>query len=386
MDCSALSPSRIATTKNCEFKYFLQYHIRLPEAKESNIYGLKGTAAHTALEFYGNHIRLLKSPELAEELKDKTSVDYIQALKDYYAETKLWKTDDRYGTDRKGNPKGFPHPVAKQCEICPWATKAGLCSIVNKPYVSVEGCPQPNFEDDLSLVHWTIEEADEYPVFTEGEIIGCEVEFTLELEDGVIIRGVIDLVVKQDDDTLEIIDFKSGNKTLGYDAALTDPQMRIYSMAAKILWPEYETYITSLFYIRKRKMVSCVFGEQDDKDTLKAVKSHWNKIRNNKNPYRSQRSFWLCNFCVGHDTCGQIQDNYRKNGRFMLPTIRCGYGQFNQRGYTKEEPCWGGLSAESPKKITASNTHKMTYACCGHINLHKGGEYEREPDGGAIIR
>ena len=381
MDCEALSPSRITTyAKNCEFKYFLQYHIRLPEAKGSNIYGLKGSAAHEALEFYGNHIRIEGDPSLKEELKDKASEDYVATLQDYYAEHEVWKTDDRPAFDKRGKRKGWPHPVEKNCETCPWATKDGMCAIAKTPYKTVEGCPKPNFEDDLALVEWTIEKDDEYKVFKTGKIIACEKGYTIELEDGVITRGVIDLVVEQDDKTLEIIDFKSGNSTLSYNAALTDPQMRIYSMVAKMLWPQYDTYVTSLFYIRKRKMVSCVFSKNNDKGTMKGVHNNWNNIRENVDPYRPQRSFWLCNFCVGWDRCGKIRENYVKDGRFVLPTVNCGYTGDLDR------PCWGGLSAENPAEVTISNTHEMTYACCAHINLYKGGEYEREPDGGAPIR
>jgi RecB family exonuclease len=376
MDCSALSPSRIKTTKDCEFKYFLQYHLRLPEAKASNIYGHKGSAAHEALEFYGNYLRIKANPKLKEELKAKSSKNYTQVLKNYYAKEEVWKLDDRPEFDSKGKRKGWPHPVEKNCEACPWATKGGRCSIAKIPYKKVEGCPKPNFEDDLALVEWTITEDREFDIFNYGEIIGCEVKFFMEREDGSIIRGVIDLVIKVDDHTLEIVDFKSGNSMLSYDKSLTDPQMRIYSMVAKELWPEYETYVTSLFYIRKRKMVSCVFSETNDVGTQKSVGQHWNKIRNNTNPYRPQRPFWLCNFCVGHDACEQIQKNHTKNGRFVLPVVQCGYTS------TEEDPCWGGLAAENPDDVTIYNTDKMTHACCGHINLHKGGEYEREPDGG----
>jgi len=379
MDLSALSPSRINTFKDCELKYFLQYHLRLPESRESNIYGEKGTAGHECLEFYGNHIRVQRDPSLAGELEGKINSDYVQVLKDYYAKTELWKLDDREGM-RGGKPKGWPHPVEKNCEACPWATKDGICEIANKPFKIVEGCPRPNFEDDLAIVDWTIN-TKEYPIF-ENEIIGTEVEFHLTLEGGVEVRGVIDLVVKIDDNTIEIIDYKTGNSTKSYNAALTDPQMRIYSMVAKLLWPDFDTYITTLYYVRKKRMVTCVFSKDDDKGTFKATARHWSNIKANDEPYRPQRPFWLCNFCVGHDTCGKIKDKFKdKRGRFILPTIECAY-----KGIPFKGDCWGGLSAENPDSVTADNVDKMTYACSGHKEIHKGGEYVPEPDGGETIR
>lgn len=378
MDISALSPSRVNTWKDCQLKYFLSYHIRLPEAKASNIYGLKGSAVHESLEYYGNFIRVGQDPSVAGELEGKINADYVQTLKDYYAKTELWKLDDREGFRGK-KPKGWPHPVEKNCESCQWASKDGMCEIAKKPFKIVEGCPKPNFEDELEMAEWTVNNT-EYPIF-EKKIIGNEVEFLLTVEGEVVLRGIIDLVVEEDEKTLEVIDYKSGNSTKSYNAALNDPQMRIYSMVAKMLWPQYETYVTSLYYIRKKRMVSCVFSKEDDKGTLKAVQKHWDNIKNNKEPYRPQRSFWLCNFCVGYDNCKTIKDNYNdKRGRFILPTIECANMS------TVECPCWGSLTAENPDTVTHDNTNEMTYTCRGHKKIHKGGEYEPKPDGGETIR
>jgi len=372
MDLSALSPSRIKTTKNCEFKYFLQYHLRLPESRESNIYGIKGTAAHEALEFYVNYIRCERDSELKNEIKEEErNEDYEQVLKDFYAKTELWKLDDRQGEHRNGTPKGWPHPVQKSCDSCPWASKDGMCEIANIPYDNVDGCPRPNFEDDLKIVKDTVD-STEFEIFKE-KILGTEVKYTMELEGGVKARGVIDLVVEIDDDTLEIIDYKSGNSTLSYNAALTDPQMRIYAMVAKKLYPKYSTYMMSLYYVRKKKMLTCVFSEKDDEKTLKAVQVHWRDIKANKNPYRPSRSFWLCNFCVGYDRCGQIQKNHTINGKFILPVINCSQA-------SSDTKCWGPISPENPSEVTAFNTHEMTYACASHYEIHKGGEYIHEED------
>lgn len=353
MDCLALSPSRINTNNDCEFKYFLQYHLRLPESKESNIYGVKGTAAHEALEFYANFKRGLK--EEAEEDVEKT-------LKAFYAKTELWKLDNGI---RKA--KGFTHPVGKYCEGCPWATKGGLCSIANIPFVDVEGCPRPNFEDDLALVKKTVARSD-YDIFNR-KIIGAEVKFDLDIED-IRVRGVIDLVTEMDDETIEIIDFKSGNSTKGHAAARKDAQMRTYNLVAKLIWPEYKYRMMTLYYLRKVDgIVTCVFSKEDDELTMKSLHRAWNSIKENQDPHRPSYPFWLCNYCVGHDKCGIIKDSFVKNGKFKLPVVNCNYTD------TQGEPCYEGLSAENPNKVTASTTDQMTYACVGHYQVHKGGEY-----------
>lgn len=355
MDCSALSPSRISTYKNCEFKYFLEYHLRYPDALGDNIYGIKGTAAHDALEYYVNFLI---------GKKEKSSQNYEQVLKDFYSETELWKLDDR------PYHKGFPHPVEKNCEACPWATKDSYCSIAQIPFKDVEGCPRPNFEDDLEIVRSTIE-SDEYPIYENNKLLCAEQEFKITLEGGAKIRGKIDLVVERLDQEgcLEIIDYKTGNSTLSYEAARAHPQTRIYSLVAKRLYPDYSTYMTTLYYNRRKRMVSCVFTDEDDKDTLRAINKKWEEIRSNEDPARPRSSFWLCNFCIGHEHCGVIKSSLTKNGKFKLPTVQCKYAN---------DLCWGYIRAEEPNRITASELNNIVYACQGHYEIHKGGSFVSE--------
>lgn len=358
MDLSALSPSRINTFKDCEFKYFITYHLRLPEARESNIYGIKGTAAHEALEYYANAVK--------GDEKD-ASLDYTQVLKDFYTKTELWKLDDGI---RKG--KGFTHPVNKYCEGCKWGTKDSLCSIAQISFKDVEGCPKPNFEEDLTLVEKAIKSKD-YPLF-KRKIIGTEIRYDLWIPEDedcdypIRLRGVIDLVTEIDKDTIEITDHKTG-RAKSYNAALSDPQLRTYKLVARILWPQYSLILSSLYFLKK-DVVTCIFSDEDDRQTLKALRRHWKSISENENPYRPDRAFWLCNYCVGHDRCGLVKDNHTRKGRLMLPVIECGYNK--QRGFE----CWGPLKAENPNEVGAFNTHEMTYACEGHFEIHQGGEYK----------
>ncbi len=348
MELRKLSASRIKTYKNCEFKYFLDYHLKLPEMRESNIYALKGTGAHEALEFYARF--KMGEKENAEE-------DYEKTLLDFYKREKLWEIDDRQ-PDKRGNPKGWPHPVEKTCESCPWATKDDKCRIADTLISVVKGCPRPNFEDDYGLTKKTIEDKS-YDIFNR-KIIGAEVPFEEDLGDGLIVRGVIDLVTEIDKDTIEIIDHKSGKSTLSYNQMMKDPQARTYSLVAHRLWPQYKYVQMTLYYLRKRR-VTCIFTEEDDALTLKSLQRAWDNIKGNGNPSRPNRSFWLCNFCIGHDRCGTIREHFKTNGRFKLPTIQC--------AFDGEDKCWGNRVAML----------SLEYACEGHWNIHKGGLYESKP-------
>lgn len=350
MELRKLSASRIKTYKNCEFKYFLDYHLKLPEMRTTNIYAIKGTCVHEALEFYARY--KMGEKENAEE-------DYEATLLNFYKENKLWHLDDRL-PDKYGNPKGWPHPVEKTCESCLWATKDDKCRIAGTPIALVKGCPRPNFEDDLELTKRTVEN-ESYDIFNR-KILGVEKKFVEDLGDGLIVRGVIDLVTEINKDTIEIIDHKSG-RSISYNAMRKDPQSRTYSLVARRLWPQYKYVQMTLYFLRKTP-VTCIFTKEDDDLTLQSLHVNWDAIKNNENPIRPNYSFWLCNFCIGHDRCGEIREVFKTNGQFKLPIIRC--------EFHGQAPCWGNVISMP----------QLKYSCEAHWELHKGGEYVPKPNDG----
>jgi len=363
MDISKVSASRIKTNKDCEFKYFIEYHIKYPPSREGNIYTEKGSAVHEALEFWTNAMLESKTDE------DKTELDYEKTLRKFYAKTKLWTLDDRR-PDR-----GFPHPVQKTCESCPWATKDSRCSIADTLISEVDGCPRPNFEDDLELVKRTLSRKDYGPLAIKdkklkNKVLGTEVYFSTELG-GVPVRGYMDLVVEVDQDTIEVIDYKSGNRAMNYDAAFKDAQVRIYGAVARQKWPEYKYVMVTLHYIRKNP-VTVDLGPKDDELTIKSLQARYKEIVENVRPKR--RKSWLCNYCIGWESCGELYSTFLVDGKFRLPVISCAHKD-------QDGPCWGGFSIENKEAVNVKNIHVATYACRGHIELHKGGEYVPKEDG-----
>lgn len=290
-----LSASRLDLFINCPFRYLLQYHLKLPELRQDTIATHKGSAVHEALEL---HVK---------------GEDYQEVLRKYYEEHKVWEYDNR-------SPKrGFPHPVEKKCDTCQWAINdkvgrtATRCSIAGRFISDFDGCPKPNFEDDLMLTSATINNEDSV---LNRKIIGAEVPFDMEFE-GFKVRGFIDLITELDSETLEVIDYKTGTYTKNGDDAFKDLQMRIYSMIAKILYPQYKHVLMTLYYLRKRP-VTVVFSEEDDAKTKAFLKDAYAMITNSVDPPR-KKSF-KCNWCVGYDKCGEIRKQYLDDkGNFVLP-------------------------------------------------------------------
>ena len=360
--------SRIKTYRQCEFRYFLEYVIQYPPMRAGNIYSEKGSAVHVALELWANAI--LGREEDAE-------IDWEKSLREYYAKTKLWELDNRM-PDKHGKPKGFPHPVEKSCESCPWATKDQRCEIADKAIAAVDGCPRPNFEGDIELIKKTLTRTDYKPLALDKDgkfvrkIIGVEHPFDLEI-DGVQVRGVIDLVAEQDEESLEIIDYKTG-KSMSFDKVFSDAQARIYAKVARILWPQYNYIMVTLHYL-KTNPVSVPFSVEDDVLTLKSLHRAKAQIESVTDPHRvtPTRYGFPCDWCVGHDNCGKIKDNFRVDGKFRLPVISCG---FTDKGGV----CYGNVYPIKNQEVSVETAHQIVYACKGHTKISEGGEYIPEPD------
>lgn len=341
-------------------KYFLEYHLSIPETRKSNIYTAKGSAVHEALEFWVN--AALGKTECAE-------IDYKKTLLEYYRKSKLWIMDIR-----KIEKGGDPYPQKKSCESCPFATKDSLCEVANVPCAVVDGCPRGNYEADLALIEGAIFN-DDFPVLKRDKdgnfvrkILAAEQMFNLEV-DGVPARGVIDLIVEEDPETVEIVDYKTG-RSISYNMAFIDAQVRIYGKVIGMMYPEYKYVMVTLWFLKKYPVTVAITPDMD-KLTVKSLHKNDEQIRNDTDPWRNKS--WLCNYCVGYDVCGRLKDSFRVDGKFVLPIISCRHYDPSQK-----EPCYGSLRVESPEQTSIATANEMTYACKGHKEIESEGSYKPE--------
>jgi len=364
--------SRIKSYKECEFKYFLEYMLQFPPLRAGNIYSDKGSAVHEALEKYVNAMRGNVDNVSAEQWGEIAELNWEKALAAYYAKSKLWEIDTR-----RPDKGGYPHPVEKSCESCPWATKDNRCEIADAVIPTVQGCPRPNFQDDVDLIKKTLTRSDYNPLklirnendeeVFKRKILGVEYVFKMDLG-GVPVKGIIDLVAEEDGETLEIIDYKTG-RAMSYDKAFLDPQVRIYAAVARIIWPQYKYIMVTLHYLKTRP-VTIPLGPEDDELTIKSLQRAAQQIETNEDPRRQKG--WLCPYCVEYDNCGKIRDKFKVDGRFRLPTITC-------ETPDRDGPCWGGLSPHEGEKYSIDTVDKMVYLCRGHGKiLNDTSEYTKE--------
>src|SRR5690606_41198044 len=130
------------------------------------------------------------------------------------------------------------------------------------------------------------------------------------------VHGYIDLVTEIDENTVEVIDYKTGNYAKNTDEAFKDLQMRIYSLVVKRMFPQYKYVMMTLDYLRKSP-VSVIFSPEDDEKTRKFLQDVYKKIQEDEDPKRV-KSF-KCNWCRGYDECSKRRRRFSKDGKFRLP-------------------------------------------------------------------
>ena len=91
--------------------------------------------------------------------------------------------------------------------------------------------------------------ADEQGELDPASVLAVEEKFELEIG-GQTVVGVIDRVDKLDEDTVEVIDFKTNRLLFSRDDLATNLQISLYAIAAKRLWPWAKGIVLTFWMLR----------------------------------------------------------------------------------------------------------------------------------------
>jgi hypothetical protein len=274
-----ISASRLETFAMCIFKYFLTYHDKVK--LKSNWGASHGTLLHDILEKYANG----------------TDHDWMRRLYEGYAGQ--LKTDDKFGEKiTLESPLIWAKPAdfAEQkphCDTCPFRDSInGVCKISQEPLDKLKGCPKKLFENSIRILEGVFRRYNE--IYNNKEsILGTEyrIEFNLTQADGTLMPLVciLDLVRKINDDTVEIIDYKFGNKTKTYDELMVDTQALICSYASRKEFIEdinkkghkFKNVMLTFDYFMASP-ITVAFTEKDDLTTEKRILQKALKIQETK--------------------------------------------------------------------------------------------------------
>jgi len=296
------------TYESCPFKYFLNYSVFAPQRQ--HFAAELGTVLHLVLERYAQAFINGKDFEGNDkEWLDKNWKKLI--LKEGFRGLKSWTYNSHILKEKKS------------CESCK-AFKNDTCQIVGQKIESFEGCPWNTWVEACNMVLRVIKDETEHGVFSDpSKIIATEQEFLFDIEidkEKYSIKGFIDLVLEVDDETVEVVDYKTGRHKMSPSAAEKDAQLMLYYLAAKLLYPEKKNHLVTIFYLHeKKRQITPPFDEFTDKKIKDRICYVWNSIKNDEDPVRiadkqdgSYSPTHVCKYLCNWDLCQVVHKKFRE--------------------------------------------------------------------------
>jgi hypothetical protein len=100
------------------------------------------------------------------------------------------------------------------------------------------------------------------------------------------IKGTVDLITELDSDTLEVVDWKTGQRldwatgeVKTYDKLCNDTQLMMYYYALCKVFPEYENIIITIFFIRDGGPFTMCFEKSHLPVVEERLKAHYDEVR-----------------------------------------------------------------------------------------------------------
>jgi hypothetical protein len=264
----------------CEQQYFLEYvlGIRSPSNKKAD----KGTICHKVLE-------ILAYIQLGNQNNEKLYNDDIMGeinIKDYDLDHIIEQVYSYYTSQFKHHE--WELKDLKDCRL--WVNKAitaynGSFDPRNRTILQ----PEQHF-DILINKPWA-----DYRYKTKDGM----------LEGKLAIKGTIDLITSVNDNTIEIVDWKTGRRldwATGEEKTLAklqnDPQLRIYHYAVSQLYPHIEHIIFTINFINDGGAFSVCYDHSDLPKTEDMIRRKFETIKNTQIPQlnKSWKCTKLCHF------------------------------------------------------------------------------------------
>ena len=272
-----LRSSSYGTHCMCEQQYFIEYNLgyRSPSGKKAD----KGTIVHKVMEILA-HIKL--NQQNNETIYDDDVVGPIDT--NNYEVLDLIERVYSYYTTRFTHHDWKPIDY-RDCKK--WVDKAleiqnGNFDPRNQNIVR----PEQRFDIEIKKP-WAY------------------YDYGNDLKGHLAIKGTIDLIAQANENTLEIIDYKTGRRldwATGEEKTFAklqkDPQLRMYHYAASILYPEIDHIIVSIYFINDGGIFTMNYDKSDIPETENMIRKKFEEIKRCKKPRlnRTWKCTKLCHF------------------------------------------------------------------------------------------
>jgi len=258
----------------CEQQYYFEYVLgwRGPSGQKAD----KGTIVHKVLEILAI-IKKAQQDNLASVEDDVAGTIDVNN----YSLNVLTEKAYKYYTERTPHHK-WTLKDYKDCHS--WVYKAiefnnGMFDPRNRNIL----CPEQHFDFEINKpwAKYSYKTAD-------GELSG-----------NLAMKGTIDLITLVNDDTIEVIDWKTGRRldwATGQEKTQekleNDAQLRIYHYAIKNLFPHIKHIIFSIYFINDGGPFSICFDDKDIVKTEDMLRQKFDVIKATKRPRLNKN--WMC--------------------------------------------------------------------------------------------
>jgi hypothetical protein len=282
MEIKTISASSYDNYGWCEWKYFLERELKFQDF--SGPAAVIGTISHSVFE-------VLSKASMHKRSKNSKVWDL-----EY-----LWKICFNHHARKNQNA------ILKLKEDKIRKIKKGVLNTIIGPYTPIR-------DNTISVEEYFIIKFDE-PGFAINRNPDGSIEY---LES----RGFIDRIDKINDNTIEIIDYKTGtrsgsnNKKKTEEDLVEEIQPRLYHLAARKLFPWAKNVIITFIYLADGGPVSITLCDDDIQETKNRLQKRFRTIKANKDPQRniSWKCKNICNFGPSTGTCDSIWDEKNKFG------------------------------------------------------------------------
>lgn len=290
----------------CEQQYFIEYVLgwRGPSGQKAD----KGTIVHKVLEI----LAVIKKAQQDNMLVVEDDIAGNLSTDNYNLDEIITIVYNHYSSasnHHKWTPKDH-----RDCKD--WVYKAinfnhGMFDPRNRDIL----CPERHFDFEIKKP-WA-----KYSFDTpEGK-----------LEGHLALKGTIDLVTKANDNTIEIIDWKTGKRldwATGQEKTQEklekDPQLRIYHYAISQLYPNIDHIIFSIYFINDGGPFSICFDKSTLKETEDMLRRKFEIIKATKKP--KLHKSWMCS-----KLCHFGKSTFEQNNN-ILPILEYRDGQICEQG------------------------------------------------------
>ncbi len=118
-------------------------------------------------------------------------------------------------------------------------------------------------------------------------------------------KGTIDLITKVNEDTLHIVDYKTGarrNWATGeektFDKLNEDFQLQFYYYAIRRLYPQYKHCIVTIFYLNAGGAFTVAFSESDLPKIENKIRQRFEEVNRMQSPSLNPKACGFCHFAL----------------------------------------------------------------------------------------